>query len=249
MVERSGHVDRRVVVRPRDFAEAQRREVLAQVPLFAGLAPEHLEALAAALQQRRYAPGEVIFHEDDPGGALFIIEEGQVKIRHTSVDGKELILTLVSPGDFFGELALLDGEPRSADAVAVGLCRLLLLQRPDFVRVIEAHPPAALALLGTLARRFRRLDRFAQDMAFLDVPGRLARVLLHLAETQGDPALQQGEVRLTARFTQAEIAVMVGVSRESANKWLRLFSDQGLLRHRQGRLTILDPQGLRAQIV
>ena len=159
MVERSGHVDRRVVVRPRDFAEAQRREVLCQVPLFAGLAPEHLEALAAALQQRRYAPGEVIFHEDDPAGALFIIEEGQVKIRHTSVDGKELILTLVRPGDFFGELALLDNRRRRADVTALGYCQLLVLDEADF-RALMATDQA-------LGERIRRVaaDRLEMNRA------------------------------------------------------------------------------------
>src|SRR5919109_3140640 len=128
---------------------------LAQGKLFAGLAAEDLVALAANLQRRRYGKGQFIFQQGDAGLSLYLVESGKVKIASFSSEGKGLVLNLFGPGDFFGELALLDGEPRSADAVAQEPCQLLLLQRDDFVRFVEARPRVATALLAALSRRLR----------------------------------------------------------------------------------------------
>ena len=217
--------------------------LLAQVPLFAPLAPEELAGLAALLSRRRYAKGEVIFHQGDAGTALYIVEEGGVKIVLGSEEGKEVILALLGRGDFFGELALLDGEPRSADAVARDATQLLALRRDDFLRFVLDKPRVAASLLAVLSRRLRRTDQLVHDAAFLDVRGRLARVLLELAEAQGQP--EPEGVVLAARLTQGELAEMVGATRESINKWLGFYTRRGVLRFERGRLTLMDLERLR----
>jgi len=220
--------------------------VLAQVPFLAELSPEEVEQLSKCLRRRRYRKGEVIFLEGDPGTTLYLIEAGRVKIAVTSPQGREVILALRGPGDFFGELSLLDDEPRSADAAAHEPCDLLLLQRSDFVRFLEARPKAAVRLLAAVSRRLRHTTEQVQDVASLDVPGRLARVLLDLAESQGQPR-DEGLV-LPARLTQAELAGLVGATRESVNKWLGFYERQGLLRRGRDHITVTRPQQLRKRI-
>jgi CRP/FNR family cyclic AMP-dependent transcriptional regulator len=213
---------------------------LRNVSLFADVPTGDLEELTAGLRRRRYARGQVIFTQGDPGANLCIVEEGRVRIVVSSDDGKELVLRLLGPGDFFGELALLDGEPRSADAVAQENCQLLLLQREDFLKFVEARPRVATALLAALSRKLRLTTRQAQDVAFLDVPARLARTLLDLAGA-GDG--EDGE--RTCRLTQAELAGTIGVTRESVNRWLGYFEERGLIRRARGSITILQPDRLR----
>ena len=151
--------------------------ILARVPLFAGLPCEELENLATCLHRRRYVRGESIFREQDPGSSLFLIEAGKVKISLVSPDGKEVIVGVFGDGCFFGELALLDGAPRSADAMAIEPSIVLMLGRNDFVRYLEDHPKIAVNLLQVLSHRIRRDGQQIQDAAF-DIPARLARLLL-----------------------------------------------------------------------
>ncbi len=222
------------------------RERLAEVPLFAQLAPGELDRLAALLRPRRYRAGEVIFHEGDAGTALYIIAEGEVKIVLGSAEGKEVVLALLGGGDFFGEFALLDGEPRSADAVATVASQLLTLQREDFARFLTDHPRVALSLLAVLSRRLRRTDQLVHDAAFADVRTRLIKVLLELAQTKGTQ--EPKGIVIGSRLTQGDLATMAGTTRESVNKWLRYYGQKGLLRHERGRLTLIDLGGLRAEL-
>ena len=212
--------------------------ILRGVSLFADLPSADLEELATGLRRRRYARGQVIFTQGDPGSSLCVIEEGRVRIAVGSDEGKELVLRVLGPGDFFGELALLDDEPRSADAIAQEACQLLLLQRADFLEFVEARPKVATLLLAALSRRLRIASQQAQDVVFLDVPARLARTLLEQA------AGQSGE-RPVCRLTQSELAGLVGATRESVNKWLGYYERQGLIERQRGSVTILKPEGLR----
>lgn len=212
--------------------------VLARVPFFAGLEPEKLELLANALQRRSVRAGRHVFRQDEPGSSLFVIESGVVKVQRTSPDGKEVILTILGPGDFFGELAILDGEPRSADAVAKEDCVLLVLERDDFLAFLDREPTAAAKLLAALSRRLRRTDQLVQDAAFLDVPARLARALLQLSES---PEAARG-------LTQSELAAMVGASRESVNRWLQFYRRRGLIDSSSGSIRVLQPDELRRHI-
>lgn len=217
---------------------------LAEIRIFATFPTEDLELIAACMVPGQYGRGELVFRQGDPGTSLYVIESGRVKIRIVSPEGQELVLAILGPGDFFGELAVLDGQPRSADVVALEACRLLVLHRHDLRRDLEARPHLALQLLSVLSQRLRQVDGVLQDAAFLDLPGRLARVLLRLAANHGEPS-PAGTV-IPVRLTQVELAGMIGGTRESVSKWMRTFERRGLLRRRGRRITLTNADGLRA---
>jgi CRP/FNR family transcriptional regulator, cyclic AMP receptor protein len=220
-------------------------EILAKVPLFSFLPETERERLGRLLRPRRYARGEVIFLEGDAGTALCLIAEGEVRIQLTGTDGREIILNSYGPGELFGELALLDGEPRSADAIAQDTSRVFWLQREDFAAFLDAHPRAAMMMLASLSYRLRHTTRAVQDATFRDLPARLARVLLDLAARYGQ-AIPQG-IRIETRLTQTDLAAMVGASRESVNRALRGFEQRGLIGWDSHRITINRPEQLRAR--
>ena len=217
-------------------------QLLALIPMFEQLSGEELEHLSGLMQQRRYAKGEVIFHKGDVGTALFIIRRGEVAIRLSSADGREAPLAMLQRGDSFGELALLDGEPRSADAVAREETHVLILHQEDFRRFLAERPQVAMALLAVLSRMVRRITQLVHDATFLEGRARLVRVLLELARTQGQTG--PGGIVLPRR-TQVDLANQCGVTRESANKWLRDYVLQGVLVYESGQITIVDIERLR----
>ena len=216
--------------------------VLARVSLFADLEENYLRRLAEELRPRRYRRGESVFVTGDPGTSLCVVNAGRIKLALTSNEGREVILDVLGPGEVFGELALLDGEPRSADAIAVEPTELLLLQRDEFVRFLRAQPDAAISLLGVLSRRIRRDTQLVQDAAFLDVPARLARTILRLAERDAHGVLR------TPRLTQTDIAGAAGTTRETLNKWLGFFANQGLIEWVDSQVVVLDADRLRRRI-
>jgi CRP/FNR family transcriptional regulator, cyclic AMP receptor protein len=220
-------------------------EVLAKVPLFSGLPEEERARLGALLRVRRYARGEVIFLEGDEGTSLCLIAEGRIRIQLTGADGREVVINVYGPGEIFGEMALLDGEPRSADAIAQEASRVFWLQRDDFAAFLDSHPHAAMTMLASLSRRLRHTTRVVQDATFRDVPARLARVLLDLAARHGQ-VIEPG-VRIENRLTQGELAAMVGASRETVNRALRGFEQRGLIRWEANRILIAQPEQLRAR--
>jgi CRP-like cAMP-binding protein len=226
--------------------DAHVSSILQKVVLFAGLDSEALSALGTRLRRRRVPKGHVLFMRGDPGDNLYIIESGTVKINLTSPEGKEITLALLGSGEFFGELALLDGLPRSSDALTMENCQFLLLGRGDFLQLIEERPRMALQLIEVLSRRLRSDNQLIQDAAFFDVPARLARVILGLADTLGQPV--GSEVAISRRLTQTELAGMVGATRESVNRWLVYFERQGLIRRQTGLITVVKPDGLRKRI-
>ena len=214
--------------------------------MFAHLSAGPLARLAALAQLRRYGKDQVIFSEGDPGSALYTIVKGRIKIARSSLDGRERTIALLGPGDFFGELALLDGDPRSADAIAVEASEVLVVPRKDFSGFLMEHPQVAMDLLVVLSRRLRRTSQIVHDAAFFDVRGRLARLLLELAQAEGQGAAAGPLV--CPPLTQAELANMVGVTRESINKWLRVFVQQGTIARRRGRLVLTDPESLEREL-
>ena len=164
--------------------------VLHEVVLFAALPPNQLGELAQLVRRRSYQRGATIFHKGDPGTGLYLLTTGRVKVLVPSETGEEALLAVLESGDRFGELALFDGLPRSATVVAVEATEVLQLDRDDFLGFVEGHPEVASALLGVLSRRLRATDELLEDASFLDVPGRLAKRLLELAERQGKPTGQ-----------------------------------------------------------
>jgi CRP-like cAMP-binding protein len=222
------------------------RNLLADVPLFAGLSDEERAALRGRMRLRRYPRDGVIFQRDDPGSQLYIVETGSVKIALSSAEGKEMILALLNRGDIFGEMTLIDDAPRSADAVALEPCSVLLLEREHFVHFLREQPGASLTLMAALSRRLRATDDLVQDAAFFDIPARLANVLLRLAQTIGQPGPKG--TTIGRRLTQGQLAGMIGATRESVNKWLRTYERQGLIVSDRGVITVVQPDGLRRRI-
>src|SRR5215471_367082 len=223
-------------------------ELLARVGLFADLSTAELVGLASLMRPRPYAKDEVIYLKGDPGTAFYVIASGRVKIALTSPDGKELILRRLGPGEFHGELALLDDEPRSADAIATDSSVLLVLQRDAFRQFLADHPAVATKLLATVSSYLRRNAELIQDATFLDVPARLARILLELAGGDGGDDLPPPGAVIPDRMKQAELASLVGATRESINKWLGSFERQGLISIEKGQITLLKPGALRQRI-
>jgi CRP-like cAMP-binding protein len=223
-------------------------EMLVQIGLFADLSSAELIGLGSLMRARPYARDEVIYLRGDPGTAFYIIASGKVKIALTSPDGKELILRRIGPGGFHGELALLDDEPRSADAIATEPSVLLVLQRDAFRQFLTDHPEVATKLLSTVSHYLRRNAELIQDATFLDVPARLARILLELAAQPGSTELPPPGAVIPDRMKQGELASLVGATRESINKWLGSFEKQGLIRYDKGLITLLRPSGLKQRI-
>lgn len=221
-------------------------QLLGQIPLFENLRSDELEHLSSLLHSRHCARGGVIFQQGDEGTALYIVRKGQVAIRLHSPEGKEAILALLGSGDMFGELSLLDGEPRSTDAIAREDTDLLSLQREDFHRFLDSRPQVARSLLASLSRLVRRVTQIVHDATFLDARTRLVRVLLDLARNQGER--REGTVVITQRLTQSELANLCGLTRESTNKWLRFYVREGLLSHENGQLTLLKPELLAQEV-
>ena len=217
-------------------------QLLARVPVLAKLSREDLLALVAASRRRQYRRHQVIFDRDDPGDSLHIIESGQVGITLPSEEGDQLILAILGPGDFFGDLSLLDGAPRSATAVANEPTATIVVRRADFLTWLQSRPGAAPAIFEALANRLRASNELLGDIAFFDAPRRLAKRLLEIASAVPGPG--QGSVQV--RLTQEELACLVGVSRECVNRHLRVWQEQGLISLGRGRLQVLQLERLRA---
>jgi CRP/FNR family transcriptional regulator, cyclic AMP receptor protein len=216
---------------------------LAGVPLFAGLDAAGIEALARETRVRRFRRGEVIFHQSDPGEALFIVLSGQVKISLPGEMGDEAILATLRPGDFFGELALLDGAPRSATATALEATETAVLARDRFRELIAGDARIRDAFLVALARELRRLTTHVEELHFLDITGRLAARLARLAKDHGRRQ-PDGTIRLDGPLTQSDLAAMVGCTRQSVNKLLGLYAGDGLIRLDRDAIVVLDLDGL-----
>ncbi|HZO70878.1 MAG TPA: Crp/Fnr family transcriptional regulator [Ktedonobacteraceae bacterium] len=219
---------------------------LKQVDIFSSLSDEDVHELGSIIRRRTFRSGEVIFHRDDPGQVLYIIKEGKVKICLISPDGQEISLVVFGKGEYFGELALFDGLPRSADAIALEKVECYTLQRSDFNKAIMKNPKIAIHLLEILSQRLRRTDQQVEDLIFLDVYGRVAKKLLDLADTHG-MKVEDG-VRIDVRLTQQELASMVGASRESVNKVLGYFTDKQFISTDKHRITLHRMADLKRRI-
>jgi len=217
-----------------------------QVSFFTDLPEEEIHALSSATKRRVFRSGEVIFHRDDPGQVLYMIKEGKIKICIISPDGQEVSLAVLGKGEYFGEFALLDGLPRSTDAVALEKVECYTLQRSDFLNAIEKNPKIAILVLEALSKRLRTTDQMVEDLIFLDVYGRVAKKLLELADAHGIKT--DDGVLIDVRLTQQELASMVGASRESVNKVLGYFTDKNYISTDKHRITIHRVNDLKRRI-
>ncbi len=212
-------------------------ELLRAAPLFAGLDDAAWRALAGRVSSQRVPRGEDVFREGDPGDALHVVVEGKIKICRTASDGRENVVAILGPGDLLGELSIFDAQPRGATATAVVDSALATLGEADFTRWLREHPQVSFDLLRALAVRLRQTNEAMADLVFTDVPGRIAKALLGLAERFGEPA-DGDAVRVEHDLTQEELAQLIGASRETVNKALADFATRGWLRV-DGRAVIL----------
>jgi CRP-like cAMP-binding protein len=219
-------------------------ESLRGCALFEGCDPPVLAGVARRLRRRRFRRGEVIFHQGDPGDALHVVASGAVKIVLPSTEGEEAIIATLRMGDFFGELAILDGAPRSATAVALEHAETLALPRDVFHDLLDREPGLRDALLAGLAHELRRLTSHVEELHFLDLAGRLAMHLARLAR-EADPS--STVVRLDWPYTQSDLASMIGGTRQSVNKLLSGLVEDGLVRIERDTLIVTDVDALARQ--
>ncbi|HUP83185.1 MAG TPA: Crp/Fnr family transcriptional regulator [Candidatus Limnocylindria bacterium] len=213
-------------------------DALARCPLFEHASRTILESLAQRLRRRRFRRSEVIFHQGDPGDSLHIVAAGSVKILLPSAEGDEAIIATLRPGDFFGELALLDGAPRSATATALDQSETLVLPRPVFIELLDTLPGLRDALLAGLTHELRRLTGHVEELHFLDLAGRLAMRLSRLASESAPGATK--EIRLDWPYTQSDLAAMIGGTRQSVNRLLSELVEDDLIRIEHEALVIRD---------
>ena len=217
-------------------------EVLAQSGLFQGLSEEAVDPVASRLEMITLPRGRVVFNEGEPGDSLYIVVSGKIKLSRRSPDGRENVLAVMGPSDQFGELSVFDPGPRTATATAVTDVKLARMPQSVLRPWIEAHPEIGEQLLRVLARRLRRTNDSVADLIFTDVPGRVAKALLQLAQRFGSQ--EAGLLRVTHDLTQEEIAQLVGASRETVNKALADFAARGWLRLEGKSVLILEPERL-----
>lgn len=213
--------------------------------LFAHLPPERLVEIGRLMSERHYAKGSRIFEQGDSGDDLFLVEEGIVRITAESLEGEEAILGEVHSCETFGELGLIDGAPRSATALAATDTVTLKLPGFAFRDLLESHPEFRNGVLAGLSAELRRATRNLGELHFLDLPGRLASRLAMLAR-EAAPDLDR-DVTIEKRYSQGDLAAMIGGTRQSVNRCLAELSDQGLVRLEHGRITIVDVAALEAR--
>jgi CRP/FNR family transcriptional regulator, cyclic AMP receptor protein len=218
-------------------------DVVRSAPLFAALDDEAAKALAASMTHQDVRRGSTVFAEGDPGDHLYVISSGKIKLGRTSADGRENLLAILGPGEMFGELSLFDPGPRTATATAIAPTRLIGLGHDDLHTWLAGRTEVAEQLLRALARRLRRTNDVLADMVFSDVPGRVAKALLDLAERFGKPI--DGGVLVAHDLTQEELAQLVGASRETVNKALADFAGRGWLRLEARAVVLHDVDRLR----
>ena len=215
-------------------------EVLKKAPLFAGLDNEAASALSDAMGTIRLSKGEVLFHEGDAEDRLYVVITGKVKLGRSGSAGRENLLAILGPGQMFGELSLFDPGPRSTTATAVTACEIRTLEHDELTGWLTGRPEVARGLLGQLAARLRRANDVVADLVFSDVPGRVAKALLDLADRFGRTA--DDGVHVHHDLTQEELAQLVGASRETVNTALADFAARGWIRLEPRSVTILDTE-------
>jgi len=215
-------------------------DFLATVPLFRELDRVSVRGFAELTREQKFAKGAMIVSEGDPGDALFVVRSGEVKVLLIGEDGREVILNVLGVGDHFGELSLIDGRPRSAHVVSTLASSLLVLRRADFRRQVEQSPAVAWGLMIELSRRLRQADGTIGSLVLLDVPGRVAKVLLEHA-TPGEPAT------LVKQLTHQTIAHMIGASRETVSRAMAEFQEKGLITVQRRQVTIVNRTALEAR--
>jgi len=226
------------------LSRSTKRDVLATTPLFADLRREELEALAGLVGERRVSRDAMVVRRGEADCTLLILVHGRLRAGTVSAEGREVTIGLMEPGAVLGEIALLDGRPRSLDVVAMADCLLLSIARRDFLPFLRARPELMLRLMALLCDRLRRASTAFEDVALAPLSARLARLLLTLAEAHGVATPDGVQIRLA--LSQRDMAAQVAATRERVNKQLRQWHEAGVLGDQDGRLVVRQPEALRA---
>ncbi len=220
--------------------------LLAQSELFGNLSLEDRKQIVTLCSRKRLATGQVVFHQGEPGREMYVVVSGRLKVSVCSEDGKELSFFIFHESDIFGELALLDGERRSATVSAIGSCELLVLHHSDFHQLLKQHPHIGLKLLSLLAGRVRATTLLYENSVFIEIPGRLAGKLLELGEEHGIE--YENGILIDLKLSQYELGTLINASRESVNKQLKVWENRGIIEIRQGKIILLDLAVLEALV-
>jgi CRP-like cAMP-binding protein len=226
------------------MAASAKREVLAATPIFASLSRDEVAALAALAVERRVRRDAVVVRRGDQDASLMVLVTGRLRAGSVSADGREVTLGLMEAGAVLGEIALLDGRPRSLDVTAMTDAALLVVERRDFLPFLTARPDLMLRLMGLLCDRLRRASKAFEDVALAPLSARLARLLLVLADEHGAPG--PDGVRIKLRVSQRDMSAQVAATRERVNKQLRQWHETGVLGELEGDLVVRRPAELRA---
>ncbi|HKJ67797.1 MAG TPA: Crp/Fnr family transcriptional regulator [bacterium] len=219
--------------------------ILETVPIFGDLDQETLDKISEIMQKRSYPKNKMVLMEEDEGDTLFIIESGSVKITRISEDGREVILSILGEGEFFGEMAIFDGEARSANVVTLEDSQVFILKRADFLDLLERYPKISVCLLQELAGRIRKSDELIESLSLGDAENRIALMLLRLAEERG--IYKKGSVVIDNLPYQQDIANMAGTSRETVSRTLKVLEDKGDITKKGHTLTIVDYEDFKTK--
>ncbi len=222
------------------------KEVIKTIPMFSSLSDSEIADLGSSLRLMSLKNGQTLFHKGDEGTALYIVKRGRIKIVLSSSVGDEIIVTLFSDGEFFGEMAILDGDPRSADAIAIGATEVFVLRRNDFLSFLQHNKNAIQSVLSLLTRRLRTTDELLEDTCFLSISARLRKKLVELSKTYGREVADG--VQLELSLTQKELGDMIGATRESINKELRILRQKDLISKDGNKIKLLDIERLKRRI-
>ncbi len=206
------------------------------VPLFSDLKKDVLEKLASVCQHKTYDKDQVILFEEEMGESFFIIESGSVKVTRVAEDGREVILAFLYDGDFFGELSILDGEARSANIVTLEKTSVYMIHRSDFLDLLERHPSVSIALLRELAQRLRKSDQHIEFLTLSDAEGKLAAILIELAEQYG--TMHMGNATIPQLPMQQDLANIMGTTRETVSRMMKKLERKHWIERQGSRLTI-----------
>ena len=214
-------------------------KLLANVALFSDFSVKQLEAVSLVARKKTLQRRDELFHKGDPGGEIYIVVSGKLKALTTSVEGDDVVFSILGPGEVFGEVALLGATPRTATLSAIEDCQLLAIDRRDFMSFLRTNPEVSVKLLAVLAMRLKRVSELVEDTLFLNLPLRLAKKLLSLSRAYGEEAAEG--IRIDLRLSQEEWGDLVGTTRESINKQMRQWTEAGIVRIDDGYVVILNP--------